>query len=88
MGNQQTISPEDAIINLKMAKREFERASKKAEAESAIAHDKIKGFLEKGNIEIARIHAETEIRKRKESTNLLKMSDKLDATIRFLLPLF
>ena len=40
---------------------------------------KLKKAIEKGNMEVARIHAENAIRKKNESLNLLRTSARVDA---------
>merc|ERR1712077_117755 len=52
---------------------------KKCEKEEKAEKTKLKKAIEKGNMEVARIHAENAIRKKNESLNLLRTSARVDA---------
>jgi charged multivesicular body protein 1 len=55
------------------------RDSKKCEKEEKIERTKLKKAMEKGNMEVARIHAENAIRQKNQSVNFLRMSARVDA---------
>merc|ERR1712141_425338 len=55
------------------------RDSKRCEKEEEAEKTKLKKAIEKGNMEVARIHAENAIRKKNESLNLLRTSARVDA---------
>jgi charged multivesicular body protein 1 len=58
---------EKHLFNLKFAAKELERSSKKCDKEEKAEKLKLKKAIEKGNMEVARIHAENAIRKRVSS---------------------
>ncbi|KAL9652544.1 hypothetical protein ABK040_000114 [Willaertia magna] len=72
-------SMDDLVFNLKFTSKQFQRASKKAEKEEKQEKQKVKAAMEKGNIEGARIHAQTAIRKKNEAVNFLRLSSRIDA---------
>lgn len=57
----------------------MERNSKKCEKEERLEKQKIKKAIQKGNSEVARVHAENAIRQKNEALNYLKMSARVDA---------
>merc|ERR1712038_1900050 len=67
-------------FNLKFAAKELERCSKKSDKEEKAEKLKLKKAIEKGNHEVARIHAENAIRQKNQSLNYLRMSARVDAT--------
>merc|ERR1712198_195692 len=73
-------SMEKHLFNLKFVAKELERASKKADKEEKAEKLKLKKAIEKGNHEVARIHAENAIRQKNQSLNYLRMSARVDAT--------
>jgi len=73
-------SMEKHLFNLKFAAKELERASKKSDKEEKAEKLKLKRAIEKGNHEVARIHAENAIRQKNQSLNYLRMSARVDAT--------
>merc|ERR1712154_556548 len=73
-------SMEKHLFNLKFAAKELERASKKSDKEEKAEKLKLKKAIEKGNHEVARIHAENAIRQKNQSLNYLRMSARVDAT--------
>merc|ERR1711872_125556 len=73
-------SMEKHLFNLKFAAKELERASKKADKEEKAEKLKLKRAIEKGNHEVARIHAENAIRQKNQSLNYLRTSARVDAT--------
>jgi len=70
---------EKHLFNLKFASKQLLRDSKKCEKEEKAEKTKLKKAIEKGNMEVARIHAENAIRKKNESLNLLRTSARVDA---------
>ncbi|XP_039200487.1 charged multivesicular body protein 1b isoform X1 [Crotalus tigris] len=73
-----TSNPEH-LFNLKFAAKELNRNSKKCDKEEKIEKVKIKKAVQKGNMEVARIHAENAIRQKNQSINFLRMSARVDA---------
>lgn len=57
----------------------MERSSKKCEKEEKLEQAKVKKALQKGNHEVARIHAENAIRQKNQAINYLRMSARVDA---------
>lgn len=64
---------------MKFAAKELERNSKKCEKEEKAEKLKTKKAIQKGNMEVARVHAENAIRQKNQSLNYLKMSARVDA---------
>jgi charged multivesicular body protein 1 len=64
---------------MKFAVKELERNAKKAEKEEKTEKLKCKKAIAKGNMEVARIHAENAIRQKNQSLNYLRMSARVDA---------
>merc|ERR1712209_365140 len=73
-------SMEKHLFNLKFAAKELERCSKKCDKEEKAEKLKLKKAIEKGNMEVAKIHAENAIRQKNQSLNYLRMSARVDAT--------
>merc|ERR1712110_984750 len=73
-------SMEKHLFNLKFAAKDLERCSKKCDKEEKAEKLKLKKAIEKGNHEVARIHAENAIRQKNQSLNYLRMSARVDAT--------
>ena len=59
--------------------KELERNAKKCEKEEKAEILKTKKAIQKGNTEVARIHAENAIRQKSQSLNYLRMSARVDA---------
>lgn len=72
-------SSSDHLFNLKFAVKELERNAKKCEKEEKLEKAKTKKAIQKGNVEVARVHAENAIRQKNQSLNYLKMSARVDA---------
>lgn len=70
------------LFNLKFAVKDLERSAKKAEKEEKLEIAKTKKAIQKGNTEVARIHAENAIRQKNQSLNYLRMSARVDAVSR------
>ncbi|XP_050302686.1 charged multivesicular body protein 1b [Anthonomus grandis grandis] len=80
MGNEMSQSAmEKHLFNLKFAVKELERNSKRCEKEEKQEKAKTKQAIQKGNMEVARIHAENAIRQKNQSLNYLRMSARVDA---------
>merc|ERR1711934_433285 len=71
---------EKHLFNLKFAAKDLERCSKKCDKEEKAEKLKLKKSIEKGNMEVAKIHAENAIRQKNQSLNYLRMSARVDAT--------
>lgn len=67
------------LFNLKFAVKELERNSKRCEKEEKQEKAKTKQAIQKGNMEVARIHAENAIRQKNQAINYLRMSARVDA---------
>lgn len=67
------------LFNLKFAVKDLERNAKKCEKEEKTEILKTKKAIQKGNTEVARIHAENAIRQKNQSLNYLRMSARVDA---------
>ncbi|XP_041341256.1 charged multivesicular body protein 1b-like [Pyrgilauda ruficollis] len=70
---------EKHLFNLKFAAKELNRNSKKCDKEEKAEKAKIKKAIQKGNMEVARIHAENAIRQKNQAINFLRMSARVDA---------
>ncbi|KAF7287033.1 charged multivesicular body protein 1 [Rhynchophorus ferrugineus] len=80
MGNEMSQSAmEKHLFNLKFAVKELERNSKRCEKEEKQEKAKTKQAIQKGNMEVARIHAENAIRQKNQALNYLRMSARVDA---------
>ncbi|CAG9853699.1 unnamed protein product [Phyllotreta striolata] len=80
MGNEMSSSAmEKHLFNLKFAVKELERNSKRCDKEEKQEKAKTKQAIQKGNMEVARIHAENAIRQKNQSLNYLRMSARVDA---------
>ena len=63
---------------MKFAAKDLNRNAKKCDKEKA-EKAKIKKSIQKGNTEVARIHAENAIRQKNQAINFLRMSARVDA---------
>ncbi|KAL1513395.1 hypothetical protein ABEB36_002814 [Hypothenemus hampei] len=80
MGNEMSqTAMEKHLFNLKFAAKDLERQSKRCEKEEKQEKAKTKQAIQKGNMEVARIHAENAIRQKNQSLNYLRMSARVDA---------
>uniref|UniRef100_A0A8V0YY63 Charged multivesicular body protein 1B n=1 Tax=Gallus gallus TaxID=9031 RepID=A0A8V0YY63_CHICK len=70
---------EKHLFNLKFAAKELNRNSKRCDKEEKAEKAKIKKAIQKGNMEVARIHAENAIRQKNQAINFLRMSARVDA---------
>uniref|UniRef100_A0A1A9Z916 Charged multivesicular body protein 1b n=1 Tax=Glossina pallidipes TaxID=7398 RepID=A0A1A9Z916_GLOPL len=74
-----TSAMEKHLFNLKFAVKELERNSKRCEKEEKLEKAKAKKAIQKGNMDVARIHAENAIRQKNQAVNYLRMSARVDA---------
>ncbi|CAL8119061.1 unnamed protein product [Orchesella dallaii] len=72
---------ENHLFNMKFAVKELERNAKRSEKEEKAEKLKCKKAIAKGNMEVARIHAENAIRQKNQSLNYLRMSARVDAVV-------
>ncbi|XP_055855815.1 charged multivesicular body protein 1b [Episyrphus balteatus] len=70
---------EKHMFNLKFAVKDLERQSKRCEKEEKLEKAKAKKAIQKGNMDVARIHAENAIRQKNQAVNYLRMSARVDA---------
>lgn len=70
---------EKHLFNLKFAAKELNRSSRKFDKEKKAEKAKIKKAIQKGNMEVARIHAENAIRQKNQAVNFLRMSAWVNA---------
>ncbi|CAO1371346.1 unnamed protein product [Diamesa serratosioi] len=70
---------EKHLFNLKFAVKDLERSAKKCEKDEKLEIAKTKKAIQKGNTEVARIHAENAIRQKSQALNYLRMSARVDA---------
>ncbi|KAF3841190.1 hypothetical protein F7725_007052 [Dissostichus mawsoni] len=70
---------EKQLFNLKFAAKQLQSSSKKCDKEEKTEKVKVKKAIQKGNMEVARIHAENAIRQKNQSLNFLRMSARVDA---------
>lgn len=80
MGAKQS-TLQDTIIDMKLATKQLQSASKKAEKEEKAERLKVKKAIEKGNKDGAHIYAGNAIRKKNEALNYLRLSAKMDAVV-------
>ncbi|XP_077403128.1 charged multivesicular body protein 1b [Vanacampus margaritifer] len=67
------------LFNLKFAAKELQRNSKKCEKDEKVEKAKVKKAIQKGNTDVARIHAENAIRQKNQSLTYLRMSARVEA---------
>uniref|UniRef100_A0A8C9DUL7 Charged multivesicular body protein 1b n=1 Tax=Prolemur simus TaxID=1328070 RepID=A0A8C9DUL7_PROSS len=67
------------LFNLKFAAKEFNRNAKKCDKEEKAEKTKIKKAIQKGNTEVARIHAENAICQKNQVISFLRVSARVDA---------
>jgi charged multivesicular body protein 1 len=70
---------QNQLFNLKFTSKTLARQSQKAEKAAKAQKTKCKKAMEKGNMEVAKIHAENAIREKNQALNLLRMSARIDA---------
>ncbi|KER20244.1 hypothetical protein T265_11150 [Opisthorchis viverrini] len=69
----------DALFQLRYSSKQFLRMSGKSEREAEQQKAKVKKALVDKNPDIARVYAETAVRKHNESVNFLRMASRIDA---------
>ncbi|XP_057592969.1 charged multivesicular body protein 1B2-like [Hippopotamus amphibius kiboko] len=67
------------LFNLKFAAKELNRNAKKCDKEEKAEKAKIEKAIQKGNTEVARIHAENAICQKNQAFNFLRMGTRVDA---------
>ncbi|XP_008157396.2 charged multivesicular body protein 1b-like [Eptesicus fuscus] len=67
---------EKYLFNLKFEAKELSRSAKKCNKEEKA---KIKKAIQKGNMEVVKIHAKNAIRQKNQAVNFLRMSAQVDA---------
>ncbi|MCJ8733925.1 hypothetical protein PDJAM_G00229300 [Pangasius djambal] len=72
-------SMEKHLFNLKFAAKELERNAKKCDKDEKAEKAKVKKAIQKGNMEVACIHAENAIRQKNQAINFLRMSARVDS---------
>ncbi|XP_061752595.1 charged multivesicular body protein 1b [Nerophis ophidion] len=70
---------EKHLFNLKFAAKELQRNSKKCDKDEKAEKAKVKKAIQKGNTDVARIHAENAIRQKNQSVTYLRMSARVEA---------
>ena len=78
MGGQQSVPIDEQIFNMQFTARQLNKLSQKAEKDAAKEKKKVKGAIEKQNMEGAKIYAENAIRKKNESLQMLQLSSRID----------
>ncbi|KAM9781286.1 charged multivesicular body protein 1b [Syngnathus typhle] len=73
------MSMEKHLFNLKFAAKELQRNSKKCDKDEKTEKAKVKKAIQKGNMEVARIHAENAIRQKNQSVTYLRMGARVEA---------
>ncbi|TRZ05873.1 hypothetical protein HGM15179_021234 [Zosterops borbonicus] len=76
---EDTMSNTTTLTTPQFAAKELNRNSKKCDKEEKAEKAKIKKAIQKGNMEVARIHAENAIRQKNQAINFLRMSARVDA---------
>lgn len=79
MGNNTSAELDKQIFNLKLASKQMAKQAQKAEAQSKKERLAVKAAIEKGNNDVARIHAENSIRQKSQYLNLLRLSSRMEA---------
>jgi len=74
-------SMENHLFNMKFTVKELERNAKRADKEEKVEKLKCKKAIAKGNMDVARIHAENAIRQKNQSLNYLRMAARVDAVV-------
>merc|ERR1712060_162871 len=75
ISNLSTASMDNHLFNLKFASKQLQRDSKRCEKEEKAEKTKLKKAIEKGNMEVARIHAENAIRMTNSMQGVVKAMD-------------
>jgi len=70
---------EDHLFNLRLTAKQLAKEAMNSEKSSAANKDKCKTAMEKGNMDGARIYAESAIRDKNTALNYLRLSSRIDA---------
>ena len=79
MGNDPSQQLTEQIINMRMQAKQLERQAKKFEKEHNSFKKKVKHYMDLGQMDIARVHAESAIHNLKQSNNCIKLSSRMNA---------
>lgn len=71
----------EQIFNLRFAAKQLNKSAAKAEREHKAEKDKCLAAMKKGHDDIAKLHAESAIRKHNEQLNCLRLASRLDAVV-------
>lgn len=66
-------------FNIKFCGKQFSKNAKNSERDSDRDIEKCKQAMQKGNLEVAKIYAQSAIRKKNESVNFVKLSARMEA---------
>lgn len=77
MGNE--VSVEERLYELKFTSKQLTRESQRMEKKEKEERRKIKGAIEKGNMDGARIYAENAIRSKNQALNFLRLAGRVEA---------
>ena len=69
----------DASFEFRMQSKQLEKEANKVAQKAAAQKNQIKAYMNKGDMESAKIYAGEAIRLQKESNNILRMSGKMGA---------
>ncbi|CAI4225205.1 unnamed protein product [Auanema sp. JU1783] len=80
MGNgESSMALDKHLFELKFASKQLERSAANCEKQEKVEKDKLTAAIKKGNMEVAKIHAENAIRKKNEAVNYIRMAARIDA---------
>jgi charged multivesicular body protein 1 len=66
-------------FNIKFVGKQFSKSSKTSERDAERDVERCKQAMQKGNLEVAKIYAQSSIRKKNESVNFVKLSARMEA---------
>mmetsp|Transcript_13226 Transcript_13226/g.16468 ORF Transcript_13226/g.16468 Transcript_13226/m.16468 type:complete len:206 (+) Transcript_13226:280-897(+) len=69
----------DVLLDMKMAKKSMERQAKKRGEASKNSRKQVEKYMKEGQIEAAKIHAESALRQEKEQQSYSQLAGRLDA---------
>nr|CAD7579719.1 unnamed protein product [Timema californicum] len=67
------------IFNLKFAAKEMSRNARRSQKQEKIEKEQCKKHIRRGNLAVAKIHAENSIRQRNQALNFMTMSARVEA---------
>jgi charged multivesicular body protein 1 len=70
---------QNQLFQLKFTSKQLSRSSKKCEKSEKAQKSKLKKAIEQGNMEGARIYAQSAIREKNQALNFLRLSSRIDA---------